>query len=159
MDMDGTLSPVPGEGKGHGWAKFDGPAWINVYAVYRMPIRKAVFEFVEEMVSEGVDFRWLTTWDGDANIVAEKWGLPGQPWPVEQRGPIDHPPAGKKDAVLRVLQENPEARIVWADDHANNIPNIPNLLVVKPRYKTFGLTDKNLLAIKEFLFKEPNRIQ
>lgn len=87
-----------------------------------------------------------------ANIILPPTKLNG--WNFVKRG--DGILMGKNDAVVDFLNENPDDKVIWCDNEANNRNHHwrnykDRLLIVKPKDKHYGLTDKDMDKVFDFV--------
>lgn len=166
LDVDGVVNAATKKPDRSVWPA---DAWIHTHATsngHRWPILVAqpVVDFIRDVHEQGrAEIRWHTTWQEDANCLADILGLPTLP--VQ-----DAPEYGdyfaerrngwwKLPAALRVV-EGEGRPLVWTDDDAcpfdlpraarARLEHTQPTLIVTPSPNS-GLTRKHLRKIDAFL--------
>lgn len=159
LDIDGVLNALKqDDGTPH-------PHWPDMVrkgvstshsVVFDLTLSESVIAFINGHKAAGVDIRWATTWQEDANrFVAPAFGLPQLPNGAEALGMSDY--YYKERAALKAIDNN--RPLIWTDDDAIRLmvraeieqSGVPNLLIEPDPW--FGLTPEHLDAIAAFLAK------
>lgn len=113
-----------------------------------------VISFITTQHAAGLDIRWATTWQNDANLfVAPAFALPTLPVGAAALGISDH--SYKQRAARAAIEQGHP--LIWTDDDAIDFSSrsmitasgVPHLLI-EPDTQ-FGLTPTDLAAIAEFI--------
>jgi hypothetical protein len=162
LDIDGVVNAYGGRAKlpTHAWPEAD---WIVAKANgFHIWAARPVLEFIRETHESGAaEIRWHTTWQHDAQLLADALELPTfrvQPAPEFHSYTQRAVGWWKLPAAERVLMEE-ERRLVWTDDDATwslhggkeaALRQLGDVLVVAPSEQT-GLCKSHLRLIREFL--------
>ena len=178
LDIDGVINAVSRKPPTHVWPE---EVWqqervLNVMGLFPITWVQPVIDFLTEVHERGrAEIRWHTTWQEEAQLVADLTGLPVFPvadapefrsgsanaaaW-IAAGGRIGAEPWWKLAAAQRVVQEE-RRPLVWTDDDitdalwnydmgANFEAHAPTLAVC-PDHRT-GLVRKDLDLIDTFLY-------
>jgi hypothetical protein len=162
LDIDGVVNAYGGRAKlpTHAWSEDD---WIVTRANgFNIWAARPVLEFIRKTHEAGLaEIRWHTTWQNDAQILADALDLPTfevQPAP-EFKDYIERKRGWwKLPAAQRVVGEE-KRRLVWTDDDAAwslhggqeaALRALGDVLVVAPSEQT-GLCRKHLRLIGDFM--------
>lgn len=159
LDIDGVLNAMVDRdtlAHPHWTDLLKKPVPTSFGVEYDLVISGTVIDFINTHAAYGVDIRWATTWQHDANkFVAPTFGLPQLPVGAEEQGPSDY--FYKERAALIAIDKG--RPLIWTDDDAIRLmvrkdieeSGVPNLMIEPdPRV---GLTPAHLDAISAFLIE------
>lgn len=168
LDIDGVINAATRKPPTHAWPADD---WIDTRTTpgkgrsWRILAARPVLDYIRSVHESGTaEIRWHTTWQHDAQQVADALKLPTfavqeAPEYLDAERHLDE--WWKLPAALRVLAEG--RRLVWTDDDAVDLTttqmhqlNEAGALVVSPAVET-GLCRSHLRKIETFLMKAGQR--
>lgn len=139
-DIDGTLSVL---GRGSQWpgewmhdivTRQEVPALFagmpERFQQFNLRVNSGLLADFSSLEAPGVTQQWLTAWEQEAKTVfAPKFGFSaGQSWESISPSNPDHEEATgiwwKTTAVRKLLQENPDHKIIWVDDLIDHTESI-----------------------------------
>lgn len=118
---------------------------------YTITYSPVLVSWFNELVANGFDVRWLTTWRADTERFPELFGFSPAPWipwndtGFQGWGKFDVVKDMEFDRLVWVdddIDFHPPARR-WADSHPNVLPVVPNT--------NYGLTFDHLEEIRKFI--------
>lgn len=154
LDIDGVVNCLPRANTEAAWPMFRS-AEVTHSSGTRWPftVAEAVIEFINTQHATGVEIRWATTWEDDANSsVAPAFGLPQLSVGARAAGTDDL--WYKQRAALELVASG--TPLVWTDDAEIDAETLIRIsqygtpaLLISPDPRR-GLTPEHLQAIAEF---------
>ena len=168
LDIDGVLAPYNGgrEPEQKVWEGGIRNEGVKVTPTLSLTCAHfpALIAEVNRLIDEGARVEMLTAWRQDVPLFQEHTGMHTTKWHgiLPGNSEDDLVDWWKLAVVQKLVAENPDLRIMWADDDINFDPEAVKWLKDNPNVQTIcppterGLTPADITTIEAFVKANPN---